>query len=153
MCPDERQHARRAPLGAVKVVVRGLQQGFERGKECAMRGFTAQAPPEPCTRAEPGALGGPIEQRRSPSRGAYHCFNFLSIMGVGIISRYVDGAGWMLVNQDVQRFRAFPTKFAAPAPHDRFARIVVDGAQPRALVGLARHGNHAWLAVRAPQGP
>jgi hypothetical protein len=64
----------------------------------------------------------------------------------------LDGAGGVFVDSGLQPFGDFPATFAAPAPYDRCARIVIDGPQAVPLRRVTQRGTHDLLPVWAPHG-
>jgi hypothetical protein len=152
MGPDEGSYTVGAlVVPAQKLLCRQLSGG-KGGQECTMGAFAAAVPPEPFKGGEPGAGGRQGEPPQPPCRRPDDRFTCISSMGGSRIPRHRDRARRMGVAQGLQPFGHFPTPCAAPEPHDRGARLVVDRTQPLALVGLARGGNPHGLALRAPPG-
>ena len=152
MGPDDRQHTVWALVVTVKERMCRLEQGVQGGKELTMGHLTAELPPQHLNQVQPGAIGGQIQQHQPSSCGANDGFNLIIRMGIGMIPRHIDGARGMPVDQGLQQFGDLLAPLAAAEQHDGFDCMIVDGAQPIALVRLPWGRNHDLLTSRTPQG-
>ena len=107
MRTDNREHLLWTTIITIEESLSGLQQGFEVFKEFTMRDFTPKVPPQHFNRIEPRTIGRQVQQHQTSCRGTHHGFDFIVLMGIGIIPGHLDYARGMLVHQGLQQFRHF----------------------------------------------
>jgi hypothetical protein len=132
--------------------MRCVEQHVEGGKELTMGDLTAELPPQHLNRVQPRAVRGQLQQAQPPCRGVDHGLDCIIELGVSMIPGHLDGPGGMVVDHGLQPFGDLLATFAASEQHDGFARIIIDGAQTRALVRLPWGGDHDVLTSRTSQG-
>jgi hypothetical protein len=118
-----------------------------------MGNLTTERAPQHLNRVQPRAIGRHIQQHQPPRRGADHGLDGIIEMGIGVVPGHIDGAGGVVVDSNRQSFGDLAATCAAPAPYDRLARIVIDGAQAVPLRGLTRRGDHDLWPSRTPHRP
>ena len=150
--PDNRQDTSWASIISCKEVLGSGDQGFKTLEELAMRDFPAKMSPEHLHGIEPGTVGRQIQPYQASRRTPHHGFNVVVFMRSRVIPRHRDGLCGVLLQERVQQCRALATPFVRCAQDHGLSCMVIDGANTRALRGLAWRGDHHLLACRTPQG-
>ena len=76
-----------------------LEQSFDCFKEFAVGHFPTKVAPEHLNRIQPRTKGGQIQQHQPAGRATDHGFDFVVLMGIGIIPSDKEGAGRMFIHQ------------------------------------------------------
>ena len=129
-------------MGRLIVVLKELscrpQQGFYRGEKFVVSHLPSEMAPQHLNGVQPRTVGRQVEQDQAPGRPSYDPFDFIILMGVGIVPGDVDGSRRMLVHQRLQQFGNLSSPLVALHQDDRFSRMIIDRADPVMPGGLSR---------------
>jgi hypothetical protein len=89
--------------------------------------------------------------RHQPTRSpSYNGFNFIILMGIGVIPSYINGFIGMFLQKGFQEFGDFFTPLVSAYENDGFSGMVVDSPDAIVLLGLAWSWDHDLLSFWAP---
>jgi hypothetical protein len=151
--PDDGEDAVRLSVIPRNARLGGSEPGLSTLKELTRGHVRADMSPEHCEGVQPGTVCGPREPDQPSSGASYYGLDVRILMGGRHIPGHIDGLCRMFFEQGLAPCGARLAPLMAPAAHHGCPGMIVDGSHALRCGRLSWGRHHAWLALRAPQGP